>query len=341
MTISSGAAAPIPTAGVASAPTTTAPASAPAPDLATALAQLAHAVDALAAVVAAMQPGATTASAQAEAGASVAGGGAPQQASGGCGCGGAAAAAAGAAPVATPAGATSPIQSSPAVPNLLANATAAAAASPPATVGAVEDAGRGHRGHGNRGHRAHHGRTDGIAELVHHGGHADGIASLIDQGAAGAAAGAAQSGAAGGAHVLDRADLTIKGRRMDDAQRRNIQTVLEVGEQMGADRRVLATAVATMIQESTARNDASVDSKDLDSLGLFQQRPSAGWGTREQIARPEYAARKFFEKAIPNAAQHPEWRNTQLAQSVQISAFPDAYAQWHDESMAIVDDYLG
>ncbi len=128
---------------------------------------------------------------------------------------------------------------------------------------------------------------------------------------------------------------------MSPEQRRLAEVVLRVGQDMGANQKVLETAVATMIQESTLKNDSSVDSKDLDSLGLFQQRPSAGWGTRQQISNPEYAAKKFFEKAIPNDKKKPDQPKTLLAQSVQISAFPNAYAQWDKEAEKIVADYLG
>lgn len=102
--------------------------------------------------------------------------------------------------------------------------------------------------------------------------------------------------------------------------------------------RATTIALATAMQESSLRN---LDHGDRDSLGLFQQRPSAGWGTREQISNPEYAARKFFEKAIPNDKKNPDLAKTRLAQSVQISAYPDAYAKWDKEAEKIVADFLG
>lgn len=150
---------------------------------------------------------------------------------------------------------------------------------------------------------------------------------------------AGSAGQVGG--KIDGQALTVKGSPMTAEQRRLAEIVLQTGTEMGANRKVLETAVATMIQESVIRNDASVDTKDHDSLGLFQQRPSQGWGTREQISDPAYAARKFFEKAIPNDAKNPDQPKTRLAQSVQISAYPDAYARWDREAEAIVGDYLG
>jgi hypothetical protein len=140
---------------------------------------------------------------------------------------------------------------------------------------------------------------------------------------------------------IDGDGLTVKGAKMNAEQRRLAEIVLRTGQEMGANRKVLETAVSTMIQESVIKNDSSVDSKDHDSLGLFQQRPSAGWGSREQISDPAYAARKFFEKAIANDRKNPDQPKTRLAQSVQISAFPDAYAKWDKEAEAIVADFLG
>ncbi|AXK33838.1 hypothetical protein DVA86_15395 [Streptomyces armeniacus] len=66
---------------------------------------------------------------------------------------------------------------------------------------------------------------------------------------------------------------------------------------------------------------------DRDSLGVFQQRPSAGWGTPEQILDPVYATTKFLEQAIPNDRNNPGFTAGQLAQSVQRSAYPERYDQ--------------
>jgi hypothetical protein len=95
-------------------------------------------------------------------------------------------------------------------------------------------------------------------------------------------------------------------------------------------------AVATAMQESTLEN---LTYGDRDSLGLFQQRPSAGWGTPAQITDPLYAADAFlgalraYQAADPAWATQPLW---QAAQGVQRSAFPHAYAQWEDQAAHIV-----
>jgi hypothetical protein len=66
---------------------------------------------------------------------------------------------------------------------------------------------------------------------------------------------------------------------------------------------------------------------DRDSLGVFQQRPSAGWGTPEQIMDPVFATNAFLDQAIPNDQNNPGFTPGQLAQSVQRSAFPERYDQ--------------
>lgn len=142
--------------------------------------------------------------------------------------------------------------------------------------------------------------------------------------------------AGGGDGKLTEGGLTVKGQAISDEQRSNIEQVLAVGKEMGADRRTMEAAVATMIQESNAQN---LDYGDRDSLGLFQQRPSQGWGTPEQVRDPKHAARKFFERAIPTAKDNPDMSLTQLSQAVQRSAFPDAYAKWSDEAKKIVDAF--
>ncbi|MDR1825416.1 MAG: cobalt transporter [Bifidobacteriaceae bacterium] len=91
--------------------------------------------------------------------------------------------------------------------------------------------------------------------------------------------------------------------------------------------RAVTIALATAMQESKLRN---LDYGDLDSLGLFQQRPSQGWGSAEEVQDPIYAASKFYDELakVPGFEDMPI---TEAAQAVQRSAFPDAYAQ-HEAS---------
>jgi hypothetical protein len=97
-------------------------------------------------------------------------------------------------------------------------------------------------------------------------------------------------------------------------------------------------AVATSLQESKLNNFGDLgDLNDHDSLGLFQQRPSSGWGAPDQLTNPDYATRAFLNALT----QVPGWQTmplTDAAQTVQVSAFGGAYAQWEQEAADIVRD---
>jgi cell wall-associated NlpC family hydrolase len=109
--------------------------------------------------------------------------------------------------------------------------------------------------------------------------------------------------------------------------------IASVAAQRGLPPRAAIIAIATALQESTLRNlDVAVDH---DSLGLFQQRPSMGWGTPAQVLDPVYASNAFYE----HLERVPDWQSiplTQAAQAVQRSAFPDAYAKWENLATTIV-----
>jgi hypothetical protein len=95
-------------------------------------------------------------------------------------------------------------------------------------------------------------------------------------------------------------------------------------------------AVATAMQESTLEN---ITYGDRDSLGLFQQRPSCGWGSAAQITNPAYAANAFLSALHSHQAADPEWASKPLwssAQSVQNSGFPYAYAKWEAQAAQLV-----
>ena len=97
---------------------------------------------------------------------------------------------------------------------------------------------------------------------------------------------------------------------------------------LGAPPRAWVIALATAMQESTLRN---IPYGDRDSEGLFQQRPSQGWGSRAQVTDPVYATTQFIQRLLAV----PGWDAmalTDAAQIVQRSAFPDAYRKW--ESLA-------
>src|SRR3954471_22879278 len=107
-------------------------------------------------------------------------------------------------------------------------------------------------------------------------------------------------------------------------QTANAATISGVAVRRGLPPRAATIAVATALQESKLRN---ITYGDRDSLGLFQQRPSQGGGTRAQIMDPRYASAAFF-KALTRV---PGWQTmsvTTAAQAVQHSGEPDAYAFW-------------
>lgn len=122
------------------------------------------------------------------------------------------------------------------------------------------------------------------------------------------------------------------GVRLNSEQVRNAQTIISVGRSMGASERDLVIGLMTAMQESNLRN---LNYGDRDSLGLFQQRPSQGWGTRSQVTNPQYAARKFFESLL-RIGDRNNMALTEAAQSVQRSAFPNAYAKWERLARSIM-----
>jgi hypothetical protein len=121
---------------------------------------------------------------------------------------------------------------------------------------------------------------------------------------------------------------------LDDEQLRNAATLVGIGKGMDMPPRAWVVAIATALQESTLYN---LDYGDRDSVGLFQQRTSQGWGTVSQIMDPRYSASKFYEAFDETiVARYPDWQTmplTGLAQEVQRSAFPSAYAKW--ETVAV------
>jgi len=120
-------------------------------------------------------------------------------------------------------------------------------------------------------------------------------------------------------------------------QMANAATIAAVGVRRGIPERGVVVALATAYQESSLENLAG---GDRDSVGLFQQRPSTGWGTAEQIRDPRYAARKFYD-ALRKVRGWEQMRVTDAAQAVQRSAFPEAYEKWADESTVLARALLG
>ncbi|MDF3292425.1 C40 family peptidase [Streptomyces silvisoli] len=126
-------------------------------------------------------------------------------------------------------------------------------------------------------------------------------------------------------------DIQVEGLDLPDEQIPNAKTIVATGISLGVPEQGQVIALATAMQESRLRN---LDYGDRDSLGLFQQRPSAGWGTPEQVRDPVYASTKFY-KALLEVHGWQQMTVTQAAQAVQASGFPDAYAQWEPLARAL------
>lgn len=115
-------------------------------------------------------------------------------------------------------------------------------------------------------------------------------------------------------------------------QLNNAAVIVAVGKQIGVPQRGWVIAVATAMQESGLRN---LSGGDRDSVGLFQQRLSQGWGSAAEIRDPSLAARSFYTHLLHIS----DWQTkplTVVAQAVQRSAFPDAYARWEQRADEVV-----
>ena len=117
-----------------------------------------------------------------------------------------------------------------------------------------------------------------------------------------------------------------------DEQLRNAAIIYKVGRDMGLGTRDIQIGLITALVESNLIN---VNYGDRDSLGLFQQRPSQGWGTPAQVQDPVYAAGKFYDGLV----RVPGWdtrRLTEAADAVQRSAFPEAYQKHEGLAVELV-----
>jgi hypothetical protein len=147
---------------------------------------------------------------------------------------------------------------------------------------------------------------------------------------------AAMGGALGGGCAGDGGTgggaAQVGSRSWSAEQTANAQTIVQVAIERGLPRRAAVIAVSTAIVESTLRN---VRYGDRDSLGLFQQRPSQGWGAPRELLNPVLAAGKFYDAlvGIPRWAVRPPGS---AAQAVQRSAFPERYAPAEPDAAALV-----
>jgi hypothetical protein len=120
-------------------------------------------------------------------------------------------------------------------------------------------------------------------------------------------------------------------------QAENAATIAAVAERRGLPARAITIAIATAIQESKLQN---LEGGDRDSVGIFQQRPSQGWGSPRQLNDPYYATNAFYD-ALVQVDGYEDMKITEAAQAVQRSAFPDAYAEHEADGRAIASALSG
>jgi hypothetical protein len=133
--------------------------------------------------------------------------------------------------------------------------------------------------------------------------------------------------------------VSLDGHRVDlsTEQAENATLIAAIGIRRGLPARAVSIALATAYQESKIRN---LDHGDRDSLGLFQQRPSMGWGTAKQVRDPYYATNAFYD-ALVKIDGYESMRITEAAQKVQRSGFPEAYSDHEIDARALASVLTG
>lgn len=143
----------------------------------------------------------------------------------------------------------------------------------------------------------------------------------------------------GPSFVGDRCFAAVGDREVEltPEQAENAALVAAIGVRRGLPARAVSIALATAYQESDIRN---LEGGDRDSIGIFQQRPSQGWGTRAQVGDPVYATNAFYD-ALVEVEGYADMSITEAAQEVQRSAFPDAYADHEDDARVLASALTG
>ena len=157
------------------------------------------------------------------------------------------------------------------------------------------------------------------------------ILSIVTVVALGAGGYAIYSGLRRGTASSCRVALDGTTYVLEPDQATHATTISAVGKRMGLPDHAVTVALAAALQESNLHN---LTHGDRDSLGLFQQRPSQGWGTEAQVTDPAYASEAFFT----HLAKVEGWEDLAVnvaAQEVQRSAAPDAYTKWEGEARAL------
>ncbi|GAB2898718.1 hypothetical protein [Neomicrococcus lactis] len=141
--------------------------------------------------------------------------------------------------------------------------------------------------------------------------------------------------------LMERCTVAIgpDEHRLDPEQSSNAALIAAVSIDRGLQARAATIGIATAVQESKLRNIDYGDDAGPDSRGLFQQRPSQGWGTEAQIMNPVYAANRFYQEL--EKFDYKSMDVTEAAQKVQRSAYPRAYADHEPEGRAYASALTG
>jgi cell wall-associated NlpC family hydrolase len=134
-----------------------------------------------------------------------------------------------------------------------------------------------------------------------------------------------------------QAGKPVDGTVLDSSQFSNAQVIYDVSTSLQLPPQAPVIAIATAMQESSL---VDINHGTSDSLGLFQQRPSQGWGTPAQIMNPVYASMRFYQAL----EQVPDWQSLPLtvtAQDVQHSSHPGAYTHWEQLAEDLVATFTG
>jgi hypothetical protein len=170
-------------------------------------------------------------------------------------------------------------------------------------------------------------------------GHTGTVLALAVLLVGGAVAAAWVNGSVGTVPLRPHCTATVDGSttELDPEQAGNAATIAAVAVKRRLPARAASIGIATAMQESKLRN---LDYGDRDSLGLFQQRPSQGWGTAQQIQEPVYAANAFFD-ALVKVRGFQNLPIAVVAQKVQRSAYPTAYADHEPRARILASALAG
>ena len=133
------------------------------------------------------------------------------------------------------------------------------------------------------------------------------------------------------------ATASNKSTVVDLEQAHFASIIAGVSVRRGLPPRAASIALATAFQESGIRN---LDYGDRDSVGLFQQRPSQGWGTKQQLVDPHYATGKFYDALV----KIKNWETADIndvAQEVQLSGHPEAYRDHEADARILASALTG